>query len=224
MSRINLENNLARQLRLLSPSHEVLETILSGSFVVPDDGPMFLFLDGGLAARTVFLPEIPPQGGLMYIVANIGATNVLDVVDDNGVAVASIVENQVGIFFCSYTEWGVVIGFPSAFNAFIDGLLSEPRVVTGDFVVGAADVTIAIQKVAPAATGGTLPTVASRNGLPVSVVDWSSAVVGHTITLTPNGAETIMGQATWTLFSNAANLASLTLWPSVTLNGWYMKP
>lgn len=222
--RTNLENNLARQLRLLSPTHETLVAEISGAFIVPDDGPMFYFLDGGVVNRLVYLPEIPPQGGMMYFMANTGASAELEVVDANGAAVATIEPDQSGIFFCSFTEWSVVLGFLTGYAGILDAFLSEPRVVTADFVVGAGDATIAIQKVAPAATAGTLPSVVGRNGKPISIIDWSSGIVDHTITLTPDGAETIMQQPTWTLVSNAANLASITLWPSETLNGWYTKP
>lgn len=222
--RVNLEDNVARRIRLLSPTHEMVDTTLIGTFVIPDDGPMFLFLNGGVADRLVFLPDIPPQGGLMYIVANVGATNNLNVVDSDGLAIATVGVGQVGIFICSQLEWVAFSSLGGVGAALVDSLLDEPRVVAADFVVGNADTTIAVQKAAPAATAGTLPTVASRNGRPVSVVDWSTAVVDHTITLTPNGTETIMRQSTWTINSNAANLASVTLWPSVALNGWYIKP
>lgn len=221
--RTNLENNIARQLRLLSPSHEIVVATLAGSFIVPDDGPSFLFLDAGGSARTVFLPEIPPQGGLLYGVINTGAED-LNVVDDDGSAIATVEAGQFAIFVCSFTTWGSMIGMLSVQNDFIADLLSEPRVVTGDFTVGADDTTIAVQRVAPAATAGTLPTVASRNGSPVSIVDMSTAIVDHIITLTPNGVETIMGEATWTLASNSADRAAITLWPSTVLGGWYRKP
>lgn len=221
--RSNLENNLARQLRLFSPSHEILSATLSGSFIVPPDGPTYLFLNPGGATRTVFLPDIPPQGGLLYGVINIGSES-LNVVDDLGVAIATVGAGQFGIFTCSFTAWSSLLGLLSTYNDLLASLLSQPRVVTADFVVGSTDTTIAIERSAPTATAGTLPTVASRNGRPVSVVDWSTSISSHIITLTPNGAETIMRESTWTLASNGTDRASVTLWPSTTLNGWYIKP
>lgn len=98
----------------------------------------------------------------------------------------------------------------------------EPTAVTGSSATVAAGTSaIAIQRAAPATTGLTLPTVASQDGVPLHIVDWSTSVTEHTITLTPNGAETIMRQATFQIVSNTAQLASITLYPSTLLNGWY---
>lgn len=221
--RSNLESNLAQRLHLLAPTHQTAEATLIGSFLVPPDGPVFLFLNPGGVDRSVFLPDIPPQGGLFFIVCNTG-TGTLNVLDAFGAAVANVLIGQTSLFFSSKTAWTSLLGFPPTYNDFIGGLLAEPRIVTGNFAATLADTTIAISRAAPAATAGSLPAVATRSGRPISIVDWSSAVVDHTITLTPNGAETIMRQATWPLYSNAANLASVTLWPSVSLNGWYIKP
>jgi hypothetical protein len=98
----------------------------------------------------------------------------------------------------------------------------EPTVVTGAAAaVAAGTAAIAIQRAAPATTALTLPAVAAQNGVPLHISDWSTAVTGHTITITPNGAETIMSLSSWQLFSNATQLGSVTLYPSTTLSGWY---
>lgn len=101
---------------------------------------------------------------------------------------------------------------------------TEPTVVTVDGTVAADAATIAIEKTAPTATALSLPTVAARNGLPLHIVDWSTSVTDHAITLTPNAANTggIMKSATLVLNSTSAQLASVTLYPSETLNGWYL--
>lgn len=104
-------------------------------------------------------------------------------------------------------------------------IFAEPVLVTtGSATVGAGDAAIAINRVAPSATGLTLPKVSDRLGLPLHIIDWSTSVTDHTITLTPNGTEKIMRAATWPLYSNAGSLVSVTLYPSVVLNGWYIAP
>lgn len=110
-------------------------------------------------------------------------------------------------------------------EALTNSVPKEPTVVTtSSAVVVAGTAAVAVQRAAPSATGLTLPPVATQDGLPLSIIDWSTSVVDHTITLTPNGSETIMRAATWPIYSNAASLGSLTLYPSTTLNGWYIAP
>lgn len=115
------------------------------------------------------------------------------------------------------------------FNDYDSGLTNsipkEPTLVTtGSSAVVAGTAAVAIQRVAPATTALSLPTVASQDGLPLRIVDWSTSVTDHAITMTPNGTEKIMLAATFTINSNASQLASITLYPSTVLNGWYTAP
>ena len=222
--RANLEDVLIRRARHNSPSFGTVSYELSGTFVLPANGPTFHFLDGGASDRTVYLPELMEAGGQQYIIANTGSSNSLNVVDADGVAVATLAFNDVGMFLSSATDWKHIHHSDQVIGA-IAGLFSTPRIVTGaTFTVSSTEISIAINRSAPVTTDGTLPSVASRNGRPVRIVDYSTSVTGHTITLTPNGAETIMRQATWTLVSNAASLAGVTLYPSTGLSGWYIAP
>ena len=116
------------------------------------------------------------------------------------------------------------------FDDYDDGLTSavpaEPtQVTTSSATIAAAAGAIAIVRTGPAATALSLPSVTARNGEPLSIFDWSASVVSdHTITITPDGAETIMKAANWTMISTATVLASITLHPSTSLNGWYIAP
>jgi len=85
----------------------------------------------------------------------------------------------------------------------------------------AANVSLAaIERVTPASTLLTLPSLAAQSGKTIQVVDWSSGVTNHTIFIsTPDGA-TIMKQNTWELLSTADQLASVSLTPSIDLNAW----
>jgi hypothetical protein len=60
--------------------------------------------------------------------------------------------------------------------------------------------------------------------MPIAIIDWSTGVTNHTITITPTGGATIMTQVTWTLFSNPAQLSSVTLLPLSILSGWIIAP
>jgi hypothetical protein len=94
------------------------------------------------------------------------------------------------------------------------------EVTTGAGAVNSATSLLAVERVNPAATALTLPSVSVRGGEALQVVDWSSAVANHAITLTPNGAETIMRLSSFELLSTPDQLAGVTLYPSVDLNGW----
>lgn len=103
--------------------------------------------------------------------------------------------------------------------------IDDPRIVTTSPVtVTSTDRVIVISRAAPTATTITLPSATSRGGLPLSIVDYSTAVTEHTITITPNGTDKIMQQTTWGLISTSASLASMTLYPSTTLAGWFTAP
>jgi len=93
-------------------------------------------------------------------------------------------------------------------------------------VVLAGTSLLAVQRVAPAATALTLPSLAAQfaTGKKLQIVDFSTAVANHTITLTmPDGA-TIMQRAAWQLFSTPDQLAGVMLQPSPDLNSWVIAP
>lgn len=103
---------------------------------------------------------------------------------------------------------------------------SEPVVVvtTSSASIAAKTIAVAVQRTAPSTTALALPTVASQNGIPMHIFDWSTSVTDHAITITPSGSEKIMLASTWPIYSNASSLAGVTLYPSTTLGGWYIAP
>lgn len=103
--------------------------------------------------------------------------------------------------------------------------LAEPRIITASSdIVSATDQIIIVQRSGPTATSLLFGPVAERNGLPLFVKDLSTGVTdptGHTITNTPNGAETIDGDSSYPIYSNSVSRGSALFIPSVYLGGWF---
>lgn len=94
-------------------------------------------------------------------------------------------------------------------------------------VIAAAVSLAAVQRAAPAATTVVLPTIADQFATQkdIALVDYSTAVVNHVITITPTGAgATIMQQPTWQLLSTQDNLAGIKLRACPDLNAWIIAP
>lgn len=148
------------------------------------------------------------QGTGLSIIGNAGATtaNEADIVGTAGQILR--VNNS-----------GTALGFAP-------GDSSEPvtQVTGATATIAALTPAVAVVRSAPTSTALTLPSVASQNGVAIHIFDWSSAVTGHTITLTPNGSDTIMLAASFQVFSNSSQLGGVTLYPSTTLSGWYIAP
>lgn len=95
--------------------------------------------------------------------------------------------------------------------------------VSGVILAGTS--ILAVQRAAPAATALVLPKLAARSITnPLKIVDGSTAVANHAITLTTPDGSTIMQQASWELLSTAAQLSGVTLYPAPDLNGWVIAP
>lgn len=100
------------------------------------------------------------------------------------------------------------------------------QIITGAGAVAVlpGDGAVILNKAAPSPTQVNLPSVASRNGLPLIVTDFAGN--GGDVTITPNGAETIMGLANAVLTSNGQGVgtaAGIVIYPNTTLNGWYTE-
>lgn len=99
-------------------------------------------------------------------------------------------------------------------------------VSTGTGTVSPGVSLLAIQRTAPTATVLTLPSLAAQfaTGRKLQIVDFSDSVTEHQIVIaTPDGAG-IMKNLTWTIYSNAVQLAGLMLQPSPDLNAWIIAP
>lgn len=115
---------------------------------------------------------------------------------------------------------------PLLWNALLDqeAVSAFQSVTTGSGIVAAGTALLAVQRAAPAVTLLSLPSVASRFGGSLQIVDWSTAVANHQVILVPAVGETIMQQAAFELLSTAYQLAGVTLYPSIDLSGWVIAP
>lgn len=98
------------------------------------------------------------------------------------------------------------------------------QIITASDTVQIGSGLVAVNRTAPTATAIALPSIYEWGSAELPIIDWSTSVTEHTITLTPDGSETIMRAASWDLVSNAAQLSSITLRRSIELNGWYIAP
>lgn len=97
----------------------------------------------------------------------------------------------------------------------------DTRVVTAAGSVTVDEDTddhILLNKTIGAATTVNLPAAATRTeGRHIKIVDIKGDAASNNITITPDGAETIVGLSTWVI---ANNYGSVTLWPMS--GGWYV--
>ncbi len=103
------------------------------------------------------------------------------------------------------------------------------RTVTaaGDVTVAASDCTILLNKTTGAATNIVMPTSASRNGAPLTVVDYKRDAQTNNITFVPQSGETLHGLSAAAAVTAGyalidANGGSKTYWPLAS-GGWYLK-
>lgn len=223
--RANLEDNLARRLRMQSPTYGMGNMTLTGSFVIATDGPVFHFLDAGGSTRSVYLPTLAPFGGQQYYVANFGATGNLNVLDADGVAVRVLQPGENAIFFSRRTGWRYIFS-SNAGADYISAMLATPRVVTAGIITVTAVETLIIANATTPLTFN-LPTVASRSpaGLPLEVYDWSGRSAD--MTFVPAAGENIMSgtDGTWIVASGGSGMTggALRLIPVVSLSGWVVR-
>jgi hypothetical protein len=124
-----------------------------------------------------------------------------------------------------FSAFGLLLGgaADAATARSLIGLFSNPQIVTaaGAVAVTATNTALILNKAAPSITPVQLPTIASRNRLPIFIADFAGN--GGDITITPAAGEKIMGlaaNAPWTVASGGAGLGgSIWLIPVDTV-GW----
>lgn len=125
------------------------------------------------------------------------------------------------VFLWNSTTEAYETATPALWAAFFDLALRDTyQAVTGAAgTIDAGTDILVVRRTAPASTALVLPAIAER-GKPLRIVDWSSAVVQHIMTLsTPDGA-LIMRRADWSIYSTTDQLGVATLSPVLEINGW----
>lgn len=229
MSRANLEDVIAYNFRTRSGSWGTVEFALTGPFVVPVDAPLGYLLNPNGSDRNVVLPAITAQTQGRYLfLAHTGSANLLEVFNSLGATVATLEVDDTALLLASRSEWVVLQGVGQSILAALHDLFRAPMVVTGAVATIADNVSkVVVKRVNPTATTLNLPMVVGR-GSPLMISDLSTGIIsagGHTITLTPSGAENVMGLSSYPLFSPSGltgdvGSAAVTLWPVPAENQW----
>lgn len=191
-----------------------------------------------------FIADLTPSAGPLFVIVNDLEEKPLylgtDVADDSDVAEGdycqiaydSLLGTDGGFYLLNWTKLGsgsitLTTDGSSGPATLIDGILNIPvysstsggvtQIYTtpGPFTAAADDGAIVLNKAVASPTTINLGPVAARDGLPLTISD-AGGNAGD-ITITPNGAETIMGGASYIVGSGG----SATFYPNVDLNGWY---
>lgn len=181
--------------RIMKPSNDFMRLSLSGLFVIPPSAPGVLFLNGGLADRTVYLPAISSYAGQEYCIANDGTSNTLNIVDSNGIAVTTIAFGTMKLFMSSPSGWSFSGGSSGGSSESSNWTTQTVTAATGTGV--ATDSEILVNRAGTVTI--TLPDAAlwfAQHATPASylqVLDISGAASSNNITIQRAGADTING-------------------------------
>lgn len=216
--RSNLEDNNAFRLRHFATKRPSIQSVLVGTFIIPVNGPEIYMFDAGSATRNIILPSLVEE--FSVLIANIGASNTLDVYNSLNVLQTTVRPSEVKYFFSSSQRWVWLRGsFTDDDDA--TGMTDELRQVTaaGAQVITAIEAGLVINKAVASTTPVALPTTASRLGKPIRLVDWGGNVsAANPVTVTPDGAEKIMNQANWVF--EGLSFGGVLLFPHTGLGGW----
>lgn len=182
--------------------------------------------------RTVRMP------GLDYLVAGLARAGMFEVhvgqdaptVNLAGTVWVKPAQPSWGVEAAIFLYDGIAGVFEPATPALWASLLTSypgtvfQSITIGAAVIGTASTLVAIQRANPATTVLTLPPIALRGPRPLQIVDWSTGIAAHAITLTPAAGNTIMRLGAFGLLSGPDQLAGVTLYPSTNLNGWVIAP
>jgi hypothetical protein len=188
--RANLENPRVYSPKLFGPSIGSMTYAMTGTFVVPSDGPGVFILDAGGADKTVRLPASSIEN--QVVLANVGTAGSLNVTNSAGIAQVTIPPQTVAMFFGSPSRWVWLLASLSA-------AISGPTVVMVSQAIAVTDTVVQTNQAGAIVL--TLPASASwaaaqaGRGTPLTIFDISGTASTNTVTINPNGAETISGLA-----------------------------
>lgn len=182
------------------------------------------------AIRAAVLPRIP---------SSLRAINGISVAKENGIwtiepdwndlaleaAIFLPTDKQVWIFDPASGVFSRIT-LQTLISAFVS--IGSPRqVTTSTDTAQNVDVALAVKRTAPSSTTIQLGDVTDRGNLPLSIFDLSTSIPGggHTIVVNPHAGQTIMNQASWSIFSPSdALLGGLRLYPYPAELTWVISP
>lgn len=215
--RTNLEHARVSAARNFAPRFSAATIILQAPYTIPPlgfEGPVVYNFDTNNATRIVTLPPLAEER--FIVIANIG-TFALTVQDSQGLVLITVFDDMVGLFFGGSTKWRWILGSQKQSSGDPSGMSEQMRVVTaaGAQSVSSTEPGIIVAKSVASITPVQLPTVLSRAGKPVRLVDW----IGNSdIQITPAAGEKIMNLTSWTI--TASGSGGTILFPNVALAGW----
>lgn len=216
--RANVEQSQIFDSRFISTKVASVTMRMTGDLILTNKATGILVFDLNGVDRSLYLPALSEER--QYTVANIGTTGSLTVRDSGGTLVVVLPPGYIYLFFATASRWIYLGSF--AGTADPTGVTEALRVVTaaGAQTVSATEPGLVINKGVASATPITLPTVASRNGKPVRIVDFGGTTsIANPVTITPAGVEKIMNQTGWELSSPG----NLRLCPQPALSGWTLE-
>lgn len=203
--RTNLENPRIYDPIVWGQKFAAVEHVLAGAYVIPTSAPNVMFFDANGSTRTVSLPAF--SNSIFYVIANVGTSGIITLLNSSGATVATIFPGYNVIVWANENRW-VAVGQSGPGG----GLVGVERTLTGATeTVAATDTDILINRVGDMTL--TLPTAASRAGIPVRIADVSTPSPDHTVTLARSGSDTIQGATTFPLYHNGTDAPRAMLWP-----------
>lgn len=113
MSRVNLDDNEAQNLRIVNKArYGVNSQTLTGTFTMTHAMAPLQFLDPGGATRIVLMPTEADSKGLFFQIVNkADAVEDLTIKDDsNTTVIGTISQNEMAQLVCDGTTWSIGIG------------------------------------------------------------------------------------------------------------------
>lgn len=207
--RTNIEAALLQNVRIMASRIANARFVLTGPFVIPEEGPIVWALDPNGTDKDVYLPPLVAER--FHIVSNVGVAGDLSIHDSGGIALVDVPVGASMLFVGTRLEWVWLGGASSSW------LVEEVVQITGaGAYVVTTEAKLVVNKAVASPTPITLPSVATRAGVPLSIYDWRGNVdIDNPILITPAGGQTINNLAAWEVSSGG-----ITLYPSVALNGW----
>ena len=190
--RATMENNLMYSPRVFGARHGYSRYVMTGTFIIPVDGPSMYFLDAGISDRDVFLPPIIPEAGQLIHIANTSSSGQLHVKDNGGVEVLIVPPQRMGLFASYVSGTPAWFGVTTAAGAAASLAPKQRSVTLSPIVIDITD-EILNCNISTGAPLCTLPASATRAGEALVFTDVGGNFQTHPLTVMAFAGQTISG-------------------------------